>query len=102
MGKSSISRSELLVLRVLSTKGALSIEEVSKEVGLSAKEVKHVLDLLLIKGLIKEINVGKDCKLNCSQCPLNLLCPRVKGCMRSLTYYILTEKGSKIIKNLLK
>ncbi len=102
MSKSGISRSELLVLKVLSTKGVLSIEEVSKEVRLSTKEVKHVINLLLIKGLIREIKVEKECMLNCNQCPLRSLCPKAKGGIGGLIYYVLTEKGSKIIKDLLK
>ena len=95
-----LSNIEKAILEVVIKKGGASLKELPRELGIESKEVKEAIDLLIIKGLIREVVLGRDCSLECKSCPLSTLCPRVKGL--NIKLYIPTDKAFKMYRALLK
>ncbi len=95
-----LSNKEKEILKVILMRGGASLEELSEELRINYNEVKEVVDLLIIKGLIREVVLGRDCNSQCKFCPLSALCPKLRGLGAKL--YLPTNKALKIYRALLK
>jgi predicted ArsR family transcriptional regulator len=78
----------------------LSINEISKELGLSDVEAKSILAALIAEGYVREADPTESCP--CETCPLRRICGgRAFVSSRTSKVYVLTNKGIKKLAKLL-
>ena len=83
--------------------GAFTIDTLVSKLGVDKYVAKELIDYLIIRGYVDEVEVGPECRSKCTTCRIAKSCPFYKLNLNTkIKIYVITEKGIDYIKRYIK
>ena len=89
-------------LKLLSS-GVFTIDTLASKLSVDKYVAKELIDYLVIRGYVNEVEVGPECRSKCATCQVAKSCLFYKLNLNTkIKIYVITEKGIDYIKRYTK